>query len=44
MKIVTKQPNILLILVDQMRGQAMGCAGDPNVETPNIDKLAAMVL
>ena len=36
-----QKTNILLILVDQMRGQAMGCAGDSNVDTPNLDGLAA---
>jgi len=25
---------------DQFRGMAMGCAGDPNARTPNIDRLA----
>ncbi len=36
-----ERPNIVLIMTDQMRGQAMGVAGDPNVRTPNIDALAA---
>ena len=35
------RPNILWIFADQMRGQAMGCAGDPNARTPNLDRLAA---
>jgi arylsulfatase A-like enzyme len=35
-------PNILLILADQWRGQATGYAGDGNVKTPNIDRLAAI--
>lgn len=34
-------PNILLILPDQMRASAMGCDGNPEVQTPNIDRLAA---
>ena len=34
------RPNILFILVDQMRSTAMGCAGVENVKTPNLDKLA----
>jgi len=38
------KPNILYILTDQWRAQAFGYAGDPNVETPNIDKLAARSL
>jgi arylsulfatase A-like enzyme len=34
------KPNILYLLCDQWRGQAIGCAGDSNAITPNIDKLA----
>lgn len=34
-------PNILLILPDQMRASAMGCDGNAEVKTPNIDRLAA---
>lgn len=36
-----RPPNILFLLVDQWRGQAMGYAGDPNIETPHLDQLAA---
>jgi arylsulfatase A-like enzyme len=36
-----KQPNILVVLCDQMRRSAMSCAGDPNVATPNLDRLAS---
>ena len=36
-----KQPNIVWVFADQMRGHAMSCAGDPNVRTPNLDRLAA---
>ena len=41
-KKVTSQskPNIVYILTDQWRGSALGYAGDPNVKTPNLDKLA----
>jgi arylsulfatase A-like enzyme len=35
------KPNILLILPDQMRASAMACDGNPDVQTPNIDRLAA---
>ncbi|MBA2277493.1 MAG: sulfatase [Chloroflexia bacterium] len=35
------QPNVLWILSDQMRAQTVGYAGDPNVHTPNLDRLAA---
>ena len=37
-----KKPNVLIIHVDEWRAQATGYAGDKNVKTPNIDKLAAM--
>ena len=37
---VRERLNVLWIMTDQHRGQAMGCAGDPNVETPNLDRLA----
>lgn len=36
----TDRPNVLIILADQLRRQALGCYGDPNVRTPNIDALA----
>lgn len=31
------KPNIVYILTDQWRGSALGYAGDPNVQTPNLD-------
>jgi arylsulfatase A-like enzyme len=34
------RPNILVILSDQLRRQALSCHGDPEVKTPHIDKLA----
>jgi len=37
----TAKPNILVVLADQWRADALGYAGDPNVETPNLDKLAS---
>lgn len=33
-------PNVLVVVADQWRAQAMGCTGDPNVKTPNFDRLA----
>ena len=36
-----KQPNILLIMTDQLRGDCMGNAGHPDVKTPYLDTLAA---
>lgn len=35
------KPNILLIVADQFRGDCLGCAGHPDVLTPNLDFLAA---
>jgi arylsulfatase len=35
------QPNIILIICDQMRGDCLGADGHPVVQTPNIDYLAA---
>ena len=37
----TSHPNIVYVLSDEHRGQAMGHAGDPNVRTPWMDRLAA---
>ncbi|MEQ9289616.1 MAG: sulfatase-like hydrolase/transferase [Cyclobacteriaceae bacterium] len=33
-------PNVIFIISDQMRGDAFGAAGNANIRTPNIDKLA----
>lgn len=33
-------PNLLLIIVDQWRGDCLGCAGHPVVETPHLDRIA----
>lgn len=37
---MSKRPNILIFYPDQMRADAMGCAGNRVVKTPNIDRLA----
>ena len=34
------KPNVVFILTDQWRASAFGYTGDPNVQTPNLDKLA----
>ncbi|GAB2609963.1 arylsulfatase [Kribbella endophytica] len=34
------QPNVILICVDEWRGDALSCAGHPYVETPHLDELA----
>lgn len=36
------KPNVIWIFGDQHRAQALGCNGDSNLHTPNIDNLAAM--
>lgn len=35
------KPNVIWIFGDQHRAQALGCSGDANLNTPNIDTLAA---
>jgi arylsulfatase A-like enzyme len=37
---MTPRPNVIWFFGDQHRRQALSCAGDPNVSTPNIDRLA----
>ena len=34
------RPNVLLITLDQFRGDSLGCAGHPLVQTPHLDALA----
>lgn len=36
-----RKPNVLIVLTDEWRAQAVGYAGDPNARTPRIDALAA---
>lgn len=36
-----RRPNVLLILTDQLRFDALGCYGGLGVRTPNLDRLAA---
>jgi len=36
-----KPPNILLMLSDDIRWNALGCTGHPHIKTPHIDALAA---
>ena len=35
------RPNILLLFSDQHNARAMACSGNPDVLTPNLDRLAA---
>lgn len=36
----TLHPNLLVIISDEHRKDAMGCAGHPIVKTPHLDALA----
>jgi len=36
-----ERPNVLVILTDDQRWDAMSCAGNPYLKTPNMDRLAA---
>ncbi|HWC90798.1 MAG TPA: sulfatase-like hydrolase/transferase, partial [Pirellulales bacterium] len=35
-----KRPNVLVVLCDDLRWDALGCAGNPYVRTPHIDRVA----
>ena len=35
-----QRKNVILMLADQMRGDCLGCAGNPVVQTPHLDRLA----
>lgn len=35
------RPNLVFIMADQFRGDAMGCMGKEPVQTPNLDRLAS---
>lgn len=35
------RPNVVLVCVDQWRGDTLGCEGHPTVMTPHLDQLAA---
>lgn len=36
------RPNVIWLFADQHRAQALGCNGDPNARTPNLDNLSTM--
>ncbi len=36
----SRRPNVLVIQPDQHRGTILGCMGDPQARTPNLDRLA----
>jgi arylsulfatase A-like enzyme len=35
------RPNLVFILTDDQRFDSMGCAGNPIIQTPNVDRLAS---
>jgi arylsulfatase A-like enzyme len=37
---VSRRPNVVFLFADQWRASATGYAGDPNIKTPNLDRLA----
>lgn len=39
-----KQPNIVYVFADQWRASSVGYTSDPNIKTPNLDKLASQSL
>ena len=41
MERAAKRPNLLIICTDQMRADHVGCAGNPVIQTPHLDALAA---
>ena len=36
-----RRPNILFVMTDDQRFDAMSCAGNPHLRTPNMDRLAS---
>jgi arylsulfatase A-like enzyme len=38
---MSEKMNVLFIITDQQRADHMGCAGNPDLKTPNLDKLAS---
>ncbi len=41
MSVPGPRPNILFVLSDQLRRDALGCYGDPDARTPHLDAMAA---
>ncbi|NBR43173.1 MAG: DUF4976 domain-containing protein [Verrucomicrobia bacterium] len=37
----TAKPNLIFLITDQQTIEALGCAGNPYLKTPNLDRLAA---
>ncbi|HUQ69970.1 MAG TPA: sulfatase-like hydrolase/transferase, partial [Planctomycetaceae bacterium] len=36
-----ERPNVVVVITDDQRWDAMGCAGHPHLKTPRMDQLAA---
>jgi arylsulfatase A-like enzyme len=36
----SRRPNVLWLFCDQLRHHSLSCNGDPNIRTPNLDRLA----
>ena len=41
---MSAKPNIVYVFADQWRAQATGYSGDPNVQTPHLNRLATQSL
>jgi arylsulfatase A-like enzyme len=41
---MARRPNVMIVMPDQMRGMALGCMGNPDVKTPNLDRLTSQGL
>lgn len=39
-----RRPNLLVLMPDQLRAQALGCMGNPDVSSPHLDRLASQGL
>jgi arylsulfatase A-like enzyme len=39
-QVSASRPSFLIVLPDQLRAQALGCMGNPDIRTPNLDALA----
>ena len=41
MSVGSRRPNLVFILTDDQEPWALGCAGNSEIRTPNLDRLAA---